>query len=161
MEVNAVLLVTSVENVTKSATMTNIQKSGKPEIKLNFVAISAARPVELKALAILNPAPNKKIISYGIERVSSQSKKPILGTNIKSPNPSRTNFSLREKPKNCFKKVLEISSTESNTTIPYKRFCPDVSSGTVWVMSSIDTSLSPSESNQGMMRSMSPTMGSI
>ena len=48
MEVSAVLLVTSVENVTKSATDTNIQKSGRFEMKLNFPAMSAASPVDEK-----------------------------------------------------------------------------------------------------------------
>ena len=63
MEVSAVLLVTSVEKVTKSATTRNIPKSGRWETNESLEAISDARPVCDTAAAMLNPAPNRKMIS--------------------------------------------------------------------------------------------------
>mgnify|MGYP006928239979 CR=1 FL=1 len=60
---SAVLLVTSVANITKRETTTNIQKRGMEEMNSSFVAISKASPVDEKADAIENPAPKRKIIS--------------------------------------------------------------------------------------------------
>ena len=98
MAISAVELMNIVANSVTSAANNKNKINGK-SAKYTKICWNASPSWILEiAIAMQKPAPNKKMISYGMSLESSHSKKPILGANMSSPNASKMTFSLKPKP---------------------------------------------------------------
>jgi hypothetical protein len=93
-----VLLVTSVEKVTKQAIKIISIGTGSSLNVCKKIASWLASPELVNTAAIEKPAPNKKIISKGIFLLSDQSRILIGGINKSKPAASNNPFSFNPNP---------------------------------------------------------------